>query len=70
MVLAANYIGVIQFGTEQKHATSNVTFEVKEFAMNATRGTPKPESASVRALPRMEYVFALVITCMMAGSSI
>jgi xyloglucan-specific endo-beta-1,4-glucanase len=41
MVLAANYIGVVQFGTEQKHATSNVTFSVDDFAMSASRGTPK-----------------------------
>jgi xyloglucan-specific endo-beta-1,4-glucanase len=41
MVLAANYVGVVQFGTEQKHATSNVTFSVDDFAISATRGTPK-----------------------------
>lgn len=41
LILATNYIGVVQFGTEQKFATSNVTFAVDSFAMDARRGTPK-----------------------------
>jgi xyloglucan-specific endo-beta-1,4-glucanase len=41
LVLATNYIGVVQFGTEQKFATSNVTFVVDSFAMDASKGTPK-----------------------------
>ncbi|KAF2830177.1 concanavalin A-like lectin/glucanase [Ophiobolus disseminans] len=44
LILATNYIGVIQFGTEQKYATSNVTFSVDSFAINATKGMPKEAS--------------------------
>lgn len=41
MILASNYVGVVQFGTEQKFSTSNVTFTVHSFAMDARRGIPK-----------------------------
>jgi xyloglucan-specific endo-beta-1,4-glucanase len=57
MVLASNYVGVIQFGTEQKFATSNVTFTVNEFSMNVTRGEPKEAAASIMRLPCMELVY-------------
>jgi hypothetical protein len=61
MIVAANYVGVIQFGTEQKHAMSNVTFSVTEFAMSATRGTPKSATTSLGGLLRMDYVYAWAI---------
>lgn len=61
MVLASNYVGVIQFGTEQKHATENVTFEVTEFSLNATRGTPKEADAPPSGPPRVEAVYVLVV---------
>ncbi|KAH7082062.1 concanavalin A-like lectin/glucanase domain-containing protein [Paraphoma chrysanthemicola] len=61
MVLAANYVGVIQFGTEQKHATSNVTFSVDDFAMSATRGTPKAAAGlSLKHSPPLQLMSALV----------
>jgi len=47
LVVAANYIGVIQIGTEQKHATSNVSFFMGDFAISATKGTPKAASSAI-----------------------
>ncbi|KAF2134356.1 glycoside hydrolase family 12 protein [Dothidotthia symphoricarpi CBS 119687] len=60
-VLAANYIGVIQFGTEQKHATSNITFSVDEFSIGATRGTPKAAAGFTIKLPRVEFICVLAV---------
>jgi xyloglucan-specific endo-beta-1,4-glucanase len=68
MILASNYVGVIQFGTEQKYATSNVTFSVNEFAMSATRGTPKSATTSLRGLLRMDFVYAMAIVIAAAAS--
>ncbi|KAF1848128.1 glycoside hydrolase family 12 protein [Cucurbitaria berberidis CBS 394.84] len=61
MILAANYIGVIQFGTEQKHAMSNVTFSVDRFALDATRGVPKEAAGLTRASPKREILYALIV---------
>jgi len=62
LVLAANYIGVIQLGTEQKHATSNVSFFMGDFALSATRGTPKASAGVVdRGVPSMAIVYVFVI---------
>ncbi|KAL6704481.1 hypothetical protein ACN47E_008225 [Coniothyrium glycines] len=51
LVLAANYIGVIQIGTEQKHSTSNVSFFMGDFAISATRGTPKEAGSISTRIP-------------------
>lgn len=58
--MATNYIGVIQFGTEQKHATSNVTFSVDSFAMGATKGKPKQAAAAVLECSRLGLIFAVI----------
>lgn len=67
MVLAANYVGVVQFGTEQKHATSNLTFSVDDFAMSATRGMPKAAAGfSFKHSPPLQLMSALTAIVVIA----
>lgn len=61
LILATNYIGVIQFGTEQKHATSNVTFSVDSFAMGATKGKLKEGAGVVVKCSRRCLVVAMIV---------
>ncbi|KAH7371627.1 concanavalin A-like lectin/glucanase domain-containing protein [Pyrenochaeta sp. MPI-SDFR-AT-0127] len=61
LVLAANYIGVIQFGTEQKHATSNITFSVDRFTIGAIRGTPKAAAGPAKKIPQVAILCTLTI---------
>lgn len=42
----SNYLGVVQFGSETFHATSNVTFSVRNFNMSIEAGTPKPTTSA------------------------
>ncbi|KAF2023998.1 concanavalin A-like lectin/glucanase [Setomelanomma holmii] len=69
MVLASNYVGVVQLGTEQKHATSNVTFSMDAFALSATRGTPKAAAGySLRQSPPLGLVLTLVVAVLVVMS--
>jgi xyloglucan-specific endo-beta-1,4-glucanase len=66
LILATNYIGVIQFGTEQKHATSNVTFSVDSFAIDATKGAPKEAAGVVLVCSRVGVVLAVAFVTMIS----
>jgi xyloglucan-specific endo-beta-1,4-glucanase len=60
LVLSANYIGVIQIGTEQKYATSNVSFFMGDFSINATKGTQKSAGNGIsKGSPSVFIVYAL-----------
>lgn len=66
LVLAANYVGVIQVGTEQKYATSNVSFFMGDFAISATEGTPKEARSTVsKQIPSSMVVCAIGIWVML-----
>jgi hypothetical protein len=68
MFAESNYLGIVQFGTETFHATSNVTFSAKNFNFNITKGDPKPVPGSgsgsksggdARATPNMLSILLL-----------
>jgi xyloglucan-specific endo-beta-1,4-glucanase len=60
LILASNYIGVIQMGTEQKHATSNVSFYMGDFSVSAIRGTPKEAAGTLsKEIPALKLVYAM-----------
>jgi xyloglucan-specific endo-beta-1,4-glucanase len=62
LVLASNYVGVIQLGTEQKHATSNVSFFMGDIAISAIPGTPKAAAGVIdKGVPSLMVVYAFVI---------
>lgn len=66
LVLASNYIGVIQVGTEQKHATSNVSFFMGDFNISATEGTPKEAGSTFsKQVPSSMVVCAIGILVML-----
>ena len=46
LIRANNYLGILQFGTETLHATSNVTFTASKVDMDIVMGTPKAFSGS------------------------
>jgi len=47
----ANYLGIVQFGMETFHATSNVTFSATDFDISIYQGDPAPDpnSAATRS---------------------
>ena len=51
----SNYLGIVQFGTETFHSTSNVTFSAQDFNFTIHQGKPASETSlsSGRFLPNL-----------------
>lgn len=46
LISESNHLGIVQFGTEEFHSTSNVTFSAKEFNLSVAAGQPQVASRS------------------------
>ncbi|KAE8444317.1 hypothetical protein EG329_000627 [Mollisiaceae sp. DMI_Dod_QoI] len=54
MISESNYLGIVQFGTETFHSSSNVTFSAQDFNLSIASGTPLMDSkAAAGALPNL-----------------
>ncbi|PVH71425.1 glycoside hydrolase family 12 protein [Cadophora sp. DSE1049] len=50
----ANYLGIVQFGTETFHASSDVVFSAYDYNLSIAAGTPSPDlSAAAVTVPDM-----------------
>jgi len=47
----SNYLGIVQFGTETFHASSNVTFSAQDFNLTVASGKPLVDSKATAAAP-------------------
>ncbi|KAH9207041.1 concanavalin A-like lectin/glucanase domain-containing protein [Leptodontidium sp. 2 PMI_412] len=58
-----NYLGIVQFGTETFHATSNVEFSAYDYNLSIAAGTPSEEkSASTMIMPDLALsLFSAVV---------
>ncbi|KUJ13835.1 concanavalin A-like lectin/glucanase [Mollisia scopiformis] len=69
LISESNYLGVVQFGTETFHASSNVTFSAQDFNISVAAGQPLVDSrAAGGALPNLVLLllplaFFFTFTC-------
>jgi Glycosyl hydrolase family 12 len=59
------YLGIVQFGTETFHATSNVTFSASNYNLTVVKGIKK-SSALGGAAPNLAMVVLLAVAGVMA----
>lgn len=68
MISESNFLGIVQFGTETFHSSSNVTFSAQDFNLNVSSGKPLVDSkAAGGALPSLGLLFLplafFIFTC-------
>jgi xyloglucan-specific endo-beta-1,4-glucanase len=60
-VAETNYLGIVQYGTETFHSTSNVTFSAQDFNFTVEKGKPTPvpgsKSNARMLLPNLSLIF-------------
>ncbi|KAF8859736.1 concanavalin A-like lectin/glucanase [Acephala macrosclerotiorum] len=57
----SNYLGIVQFGTETFHSSSNVTFSAQDFNLTVASGNPPTDSsAAAGALPNLVFILLSV----------
>jgi xyloglucan-specific endo-beta-1,4-glucanase len=62
----STYLGIVQFGSEAFHATSNVTFMATDFSIGIKQGTPASESVAATLLAELPFLsITMLITTML-----
>lgn len=56
----ANFLGIVQFGTETFHSSENVTFSTNNFNLSLASGKPLVESGSAAA-PQSHLTMILIL---------
>jgi xyloglucan-specific endo-beta-1,4-glucanase len=59
------YLGIVQFGTETFHSTSNVTFSASDFSMKVVQGEKK-SMAIGGVVPNMALILLVGLSGLMA----